>query len=160
MYYVVDQDLSRGDRRSDGPALSNFFIVEGGSTTVNNVREIHRLKNRMELAPTVTNESHDSTTDELLEYSLDAMRDKPASEEGPLRKKNVTALTNVRLRPPKAGIRCAGRNDTTRQLWLNEFYVVHEGMRRKGKKYVCLRGLAIFFGGTSASRRGPEHDRE
>jgi hypothetical protein len=43
-YYVVDQDLSRGDRRSDGPALSNFFIVEGGSTTVNNVRESHRLK--------------------------------------------------------------------------------------------------------------------
>ena len=136
-YYVVDQDLSRGDRRSDGPALSNFFIVEGGSTIVNNVRESHRLKNRMELAPTfTTNESYDSTTDELLEYSLDAMREKPASEEGPLRKKKVPALTNIRLRPPKAGIRCAGRNDTTRQLWLNEFYVVHEGTRRKGKKYV------------------------
>jgi hypothetical protein len=40
------------------------------------------------------------------------------------------------LRPPKGGIRCAGRNDTTRLLWLNEFYVVHEVTRRKGKKYV------------------------
>jgi hypothetical protein len=126
-YYVVDQDMSRGDRTSDGPALSNFFIDDGGSTTVNNVRESHRLKNRMELAQTVTNESQDRTTDEQQEDRLDGMRDKPACEEGPSRKKKSTALTNVRLRPPKAGIRCTGRNETTRQLWLNEFYVVHEG---------------------------------
>ena len=26
-YFVVDQDLSKGDRRSDGPALAHFFNV-------------------------------------------------------------------------------------------------------------------------------------
>jgi hypothetical protein len=82
-YYVVDQDLSRGDKRSDGPALSNFFIVEGGSTIVNNVRESHRLKNRVELASTfTTNESYDSTTDEQLEYSLDAMHERQTCIRG------------------------------------------------------------------------------
>ncbi len=43
-YYVVDQDYSRGDRRSDGPAMANFFVVVGGLTTENNVRESNRLK--------------------------------------------------------------------------------------------------------------------
>ncbi len=79
-YYVVDQDYSRGDRRSDGPAMAFFFIVVGGSTTENNVQESHRLKKRMELSPTVINESHLSTTDEVEDSSsLDAMRVKHAS---------------------------------------------------------------------------------
>jgi len=42
----------------------------------------------------------------------------------------------VALRPVKAGIQCAGRNDTTRLLWLHEYYVVHEGTRRKGNNYI------------------------
>jgi hypothetical protein len=37
------------------------------------------------------------------------------------------------LRPVKAGIQCAGRNDTTRLLWLHEYYAVHEGTRRQGE---------------------------
>ncbi len=92
----------------------------------------------MELAPTPTviNESHMGTTGEVEDSSLDAMRDKHASGEGPLRKKKISALSNVMLRSPKRGIRCAGRNETTRLLWVNEFYVVHEGTRSKGKKYV------------------------
>jgi hypothetical protein len=40
------------------------------------------------------------------------------------------------LRPPKVGIRCARRNDTTQLLWLNEFYVVYEGTHRKGRNYI------------------------
>jgi hypothetical protein len=43
-YFVVDQDVTKGDRRSDGPALSNFFLAEGGSSTVNNVRQSNRIK--------------------------------------------------------------------------------------------------------------------
>jgi hypothetical protein len=135
-YFVVDQDYSRGDRRSDGPAMANFFIVVGGSTTENNVQESHRLKKRMELSPTVINESNLGTTDEVEDSSLDAMRVKHASGDGTLRKKKQSASTNVMLRTPKRGIRCAGRNDTTRLLWVNEFYLVHEGTRSKGKKYV------------------------
>ena len=48
-YYVVDQDLSKGDRRSDGPAMATFFNVEAGSTMHNNVRESCRLKKRSEI---------------------------------------------------------------------------------------------------------------
>jgi hypothetical protein len=43
-YYLIDQDLSKSDRRCDGPALSSFFSVEGGCTGGNNVRESYRMK--------------------------------------------------------------------------------------------------------------------
>ena len=49
-YFVVDQDLSKGDRRSDGPAMATFFKVEAGSTTHNNVRESCRVKKRREVS--------------------------------------------------------------------------------------------------------------
>ena len=60
-YIVIDQDLSKGDRRCDGPALSSFFSVEGGSDGGNNARESNRIKKRKELTPTVINELHDTT---------------------------------------------------------------------------------------------------
>jgi hypothetical protein len=50
-YFVVDQDLSKGDRRCDGPAMATFFNVEAGSTTCESVRERHRLKKRREISP-------------------------------------------------------------------------------------------------------------
>jgi hypothetical protein len=43
-YFVVDQDVTKGDRRSDGPGLSKFFLAEEGSSTVNNVRQSNRIK--------------------------------------------------------------------------------------------------------------------
>jgi hypothetical protein len=135
-YYVVDEDRSKGDRRCDGPALSNFFIDDGGSTIVNNVRESHRLKNRNEPLPTVTTEYQGIASDDVQEVMLGRIGGKRTCDERLLKKKKVTVSNNVRLRGPKVGIRCAGRNDTTRLLWLNEFYLVHEGTRRNGNMYV------------------------
>jgi hypothetical protein len=135
-YYVVDEDRTKGDRRCDGPALSSFFIDGGGSTIVNNVRESHRLKNRIDESLTVTNDSHVIAGDDVQEVRLDRNVGKHTCDERALKKKKVTLSNNVRLRGPKVGIRCAGRNETTRLLWLNEFYLVHEGSRRKGNMYV------------------------
>ena len=50
-YFIVDQDLSRGDRRSDGRALSKFFDGEVESITVNNVRGSQRLKKKGKCHP-------------------------------------------------------------------------------------------------------------
>jgi hypothetical protein len=149
-YHVVDEDRTKGDRRCDGPALSKNFIDEGGSTIINNVRESHRLKNRNEAVHTVTNGSHGIASDDLQEERLARVVGKHTCDERSLKKNIVSVSNNVRLRGPKVGIRYAGRNDTTRLLWLNEFYLVHEGSRRKGE-YVRLRGLAIFVGGAFAS---------
>jgi hypothetical protein len=60
-YYVIGQDLSKGDRRSDGVALSNSFNVEAASSTVNNVRESHRIRKKRELATTTNGDSHEGS---------------------------------------------------------------------------------------------------
>lgn len=52
----------------------------------------------------------------------------------------------ITLRRPRLGIRCAGRSNTTRLLWLHEFYVVHEGPRRKPLKYI-YQALHFMMGG-------------
>jgi len=148
-YFVIDEDLSKGDRRCDGPALSSFFSIEGGSTVVNNLRESKRINKRKELTPTVTNELHDTTSHGLEDDTLDATIDYHALEVKPERdneasnRRKATKVSgdvilsrNVMLAAPKAGIRCAGRQDTTRLLWLNEFYAIHEGTRGKGKEYI------------------------
>jgi hypothetical protein len=149
-YFIVDQDLSRGDRRSDGPALANFFDVEGGSINVNNVRGSQRLKTKSEASP-VGNVVPPAgiLTEALPERTQDAStlqhvrNEEPGSTPKVIsgRKQGhgdgyVTELPNFTLRVPKAGIRCSGRNDTTRLLWLHEYYVVHEGSRSKGHNYI------------------------
>ena len=128
-YFVIDEDLSKGDRRCDGPALSSFFSIEGGSTVVNNFRESKRIKKRKELTPTVIIELHDTTSHGLEDDTLDATIDYHASVVKPERdneasnRRKTTKVSgdvilrrNVMLAPPKAGIRCAGRKDTTRLL--------------------------------------------
>jgi hypothetical protein len=138
-YFLIDQDLSKGDRRCDGPGLSSLFSVEGGSTGGNNVRESNRIKKRKELTPTVTNELHDTTSDGLEDDAFDGTSDNHALEvlserdkEATITRKttkvagDVIIFRNVKLAAPSAGIRCAGRKDTKRLLWLNEFYVTHE----------------------------------
>jgi len=134
-YFVVDQDVTKGDRRSDGPALSSFFLAEAGSTTVNNVRQSHRIKKNMEEPPMVN----------IGEDAPDAMTCNICCAEAPGRKNKIQCrrqfkgdgdVSSHTLRPPKVGIRCAGRSDTTRLLWLHEFYVVYEGTKRKGGNYI------------------------
>lgn len=140
-YYVVDQDLSKGDRRSDGPAMATFFNVEAGSTMHNNVRESCRLKKRSEVSspPTIGIRDGDSNDEVQVlnhhdeEEVIVKVRSRRSKSN---RDSPATPLRIVSLRSSIAGIRCAGRNDTTRLLWLNEFYVVHEGTTRKGKNYI------------------------
>ncbi len=60
-YYVLGQDLSKGNRRSDGRALSNFFNVEAASSTVNNVRESHRIRKKRELATSSNGDSREGS---------------------------------------------------------------------------------------------------
>jgi hypothetical protein len=142
-YFVVDQDLSKGDRRCDGSALATFFNVEAGSTTCNNVRESNRLKKKREVTSPLTIGNGDGdTTNEVQVTNRGCVDGSLRGKKGRSRQRHskgdadATSSRIVSLRSPKAGIRCAGRNDTTRLLWLNEFYVVHEGTSRKGKNYV------------------------
>jgi hypothetical protein len=79
-YYVVDQELSKGDRRSDGPALSNFFDVEEECTSDNNVRESRRVKKRRDMAHTANLLQEDSFTGTILNHD---------PGERPIRKKKV-----------------------------------------------------------------------
>ena len=135
-YFVVDQDLSKGDRRSDGPAMATFFQVEAGSTTHNNVRESCRVKKRREVsAPPIIGNRDGDTSEEQVRPIGGRRRSKSKGDA------DATPYRIVSLRSPIAGIRCAGRNDTTRLLWLNEFYVVHEGTTRKGKNYIYSQEL-------------------
>ena len=134
-YFVVDQDLSKGDRRSDGPAMATFFKVEAGSTTHNNVRESCRVKKRREVsAPPMIGNRDGGTSEEQVIQKGGRRRSKSKGDA------DATPVRIVSLRCPIAGIRCAGRNDITRLLWLNEFYFVHEGTIRVRGTCACRRG--------------------
>jgi hypothetical protein len=145
-YFVVDQDVTKGDRRSDGPALSCFFLAEADSTLVNNVRQSHRTKKRMEEPPMINTICHErNTRNGLAEDAQDATVCNSGCAEEPAREKTIQCrrqckgdgdVSSQTLRSPKFGIRCAGRSDTTRLLWLNEFYVVYEGTKRKERNYM------------------------
>jgi hypothetical protein len=131
-YFVVDQDVTKGDRRSDGPALSNFFLAEGGSSTVNNVRQSNRIKKITEEVLMVNTVCLEENMNEgLEEEGQDAKMSNLGCDVELVRKKTTQCgrrqfkgdgdVSTHNLRPSKVGIRCAGRNDTTRLLWLNEY---------------------------------------
>ncbi len=177
-YFVVDRDVSKGDRRCDGKALEIVFDVGETSITVNNVRESQRVKKRRDrdesAAAKQTNGNEASiSNDERQDITRQETMGNRIPEESqclnPKLQENETSLMDDRLnipiapitlRPPHSGIRCAGRHDTTRLLWLHEFYVVHEEPRRKPVKYIYQAGLTIFDGEPLARRRGGKYDRE
>jgi hypothetical protein len=146
-YFVVDQDVTKVDRRSDGPSLSKFFLAEGGSSTVNNVRQSNRIKKKTEEVLMVNTVCLGENMNEgLVEEAQDATMSNLGCDVELVRKKTNHCtrrqfkgdgdVSRITLRPSQVGIRCAGRNDTTRLLWLNEFYVVYEGTRQKGRNYI------------------------
>jgi hypothetical protein len=49
------------------------------------------------------------------------------------------------LRRPDAGIRCAGRNGTTRLLWLHEFFVVNQGTKHN-RNWRIFQALQFLLG--------------
>ena len=108
-YYVVDQDLSKGDRRSDGPAMATFFNIEAGSTTHNNVRESCRVKKRREVSspPIIGNRDGDTNDEVQVTNQRDEEqvtikgRSRRSKSKGDA---NATPLRIVSLRSPIAGI--------------------------------------------------------
>jgi hypothetical protein len=142
-YFVVDQDLSKGDRRCDGPAMATFFNVEAGSATWDSVRERHRSNKRRDVSPPPTTETPLSESMEEVQDNTHGSGDvRLRKKKAPIRMKKFKRDGKLKigrivaLRPAKPGIQCAGRNDTTRLLWLHEYCVVHEGTSRKGNNYI------------------------
>lgn len=163
-YFVVDRDVRKGDRRCDGKALENFFDVGETSITVNNVRESQRVKKRRDreeyAAVTQPQENdasirvdnrQDITRQETMGNGIpeesECLNPKVQDNEGSGKMDDCLniPIAPMTLRPPHSGIRCAGRRDTTRLLWLHEFYVVHEGPRRKPVKYI-YQALQFLMG--------------
>jgi hypothetical protein len=169
--FVVDCDVSKGDRRSDGGKMANFFNVEESATLINNVRESNRVKKRKDLDYEAFEK--EALAKSKLAFDAQALymsvnegicvkegekESEVVSEEVSLKKKKRKAKIVENkddrgsidqalrsLRPPESGIRCAGRSNTTRLLWLHEFYVVHEGPRRKPVKYI-YQALQFLLG--------------
>ena len=53
-YFVVDRDLSKGDRRCDGKFLSNFFtVVDTQDEAMTNVRQSKRVVKKRDLSHTL-----------------------------------------------------------------------------------------------------------
>jgi hypothetical protein len=194
-YYVVDQDRSKGDRRCDGKATSDFFKVEETTTIINNVRESKRVKKRKDqeeaayqeqalagsklalaawaaLAVDVSviegsftvnvNEEQDqlevvsevvsskkkkrkSKIEEVMDDNRARQRlQKKSVEQNPVDGNGIPSAPFM-LRPPESGVRCAGRHDTTRLLWLHEYYVVHEETVGKATKSI-YQALQFMLG--------------
>ena len=53
-YFVVDRDLSKGDRRCDGKFMSNFFTVDDAQCeAMSNVRQSKRVVKKRDLSHTL-----------------------------------------------------------------------------------------------------------
>ena len=162
-YYVLDQDRSKGDRRCDGKATSDFFNVEETSTTIDNVRESRRIKKRRDMIDAAValaqkEEEARRCREDVLETALYETIDPHAQNATSSKKKKRSSKIEQNpedgngipsalfmLRPPESGVRCAGRHDTTRLLWLHEYYVVHEGTVGKATKSI-YQALQFMLG--------------
>jgi hypothetical protein len=50
-YFIVDRDLSKGDRRCDGKFMSNFFtVVDTQGEAMSNVRRSKRVVKKRDLS--------------------------------------------------------------------------------------------------------------
>jgi hypothetical protein len=165
-FFVVDKDASKGDRRSDGKLMAHFFAEEESATIINNVRESNRVKKRKEqvevafeeqaLAASLLhmsaiearslNEAQGQLQDLAEVVSVSSKKTKSnAKIEEVMAESQCIEIAPITLRRPESGIRCAGRSNTTRLLWLHEFFVVHEGTRRKPVKYI-YQALQFLLG--------------
>jgi hypothetical protein len=164
-YFVVDKDVSKGDRRSDGKVMAQFFAEEESATIINNVRESNRVKKRKDQEEAAFEEQ--ALADSAVHIrNLEAISVNEAQEQSQVLSEEVSSnkkkrrskivdimddregieIAPITLRRPESGIRCAGRSNTTRLLWLHEFFVVQEGSRRKPVKYI-YQALQFLLGG-------------
>jgi hypothetical protein len=165
--FVADKDVSKGDRRSDGKLMAHFFAEEESATIINNVRESNRVKKRKEqeeaafeeqaLAAGLVHmraiearslkEAQEQSQDlaEVVSVSSKKKKSNAKIVEVMDEREGIIEIAPITLRRPESGIRCAGRSNTTRLLWLHEFFVVHEGTRRKPVKYI-YQALQFLLG--------------
>jgi hypothetical protein len=74
-YFVVDSDLSKGDRRGDGKSMSDFFTVsESPAPTIINVRQSRRVQKKRDLLQTLC------LSNEVLELSNAVVEGSSSSE--------------------------------------------------------------------------------
>jgi hypothetical protein len=53
-YFVVDRDVSKGDRRCDGKFMSDFFtVVHRSGEAMSNVRQSNRVRKKRDLTHTL-----------------------------------------------------------------------------------------------------------
>ena len=147
-YFVVDGDLRNGDRRADGKFMADFFTVVEG-------RE--RMKTKRNLYDDAVYEREaQRCSKRKVNYPLQCAGGKETgrSEEEtssnnvprPEEKRAVAPLNVCPPRLPDKGIRCAGRNCTSRLLWLHEFFIVKERLLRKPKIPSIYQALQFLLG--------------
>jgi hypothetical protein len=140
-----------------------FFNNEDTSTTIDNVRESRRIKKRRDMIDAAValaqkEEEARRCREDVLETALYETIDPHAQNATSSKKKkrsskieqnpedgNGIPSAPFMLRPPESGVRCAGRHDTTRLLWLHEYYVVHEGTVGKATKSI-YQALQFMLG--------------
>jgi hypothetical protein len=169
-YFVVDKDRSKGDRRSDGKFTTDFFkIVDTPDATLTNCRHSHRVKCKRELQQSLSRNTEKQELrsgvecDFVIEETIPARCNSQGS--GTEIKASVTpvvhplyvefemevdsratqGLFGMCPRVPEDVLRCAGRQGTTRLLWLHEFFVVREGTLTERTCYV-YQALQFLLG--------------
>jgi hypothetical protein len=134
-YFNVDRDRSKGDRRSDGKLNADFFAVGESSLTIDNVRVSQRLRTKkrdvveVESGTESPEEVKNQTNEvDVVADSLEEVQNNPNERDSP---RNVISR-GPRL--PAQCIKCAGRQRTTRLLWLREFCIVNGDQRPEEEK--------------------------
>jgi hypothetical protein len=81
-YFVVDRDVSKGDRRCDGKFMSDFFkVVEKPGVAMSNVWQSHRVVKKRDLAHKLC---HDSVEDpEVCNVDFELVRTVPSFIDPP-----------------------------------------------------------------------------
>jgi hypothetical protein len=178
-YFVVDKDVSKGDRRCDGQLMADFFTVVDGARvkTKRILYDASHVKDRstagkkkkaeldcnllVEDAPitkvdvsltideerTSTHHRNDSSTSGVGPKQTRALGKSPAIFAQSKGEQHVVEPQVIDPpRVPDKGIRCAGRNRTSRLLWLHEYFRAYERAHTKNKFPYIYQALQFMVG--------------
>jgi hypothetical protein len=160
IYFPIDKDLSKGDRRADGKLNDDFFGVVDSSRIIDNVRVSQRLGKRSSVMIEEQLAKEGVKDVELRRKRICAPPMPAGDKVVGLRPSRVStpripgASHEVQVhmrrmcmpRGPDKGIKCAGRHRTSRLLWLHEYFVVYENGNRKQKVPMVYQALQFLFG--------------
>ena len=171
-YFVVDTDVSKGDRRCDGRLMEDFFTVGDGERVkkkrifyeashacvseglnVMKKKDAHVALNVLvDEDATLTKDGAAITSDKQLQ---DVDNEKQSSTcEGQKQRRRAKAKGTKSVVAEQVegnifaeqGIRCAGRNRTSRLLWLHEYFRVYERAHSKNKFPYIYQALQFRVG--------------